>query len=147
MRNFSTEVFRHFKLSRGDAEQAADVLARSDLRGIDSHGVARLHTYFEMLELGRINPRPNVRVVREKMSVAFRAALIGVLLHLFLHFGSTSLSAESARVSVTSSVHWRSTVSLTRTNSRARSTTGSIPSEKQRLRLAPRAHSYLETPS
>jgi LDH2 family malate/lactate/ureidoglycolate dehydrogenase len=48
----------HFKVPRADAEQAADVLAKSDLRGIDSHGVARLHTYFEMLELGRINPRP-----------------------------------------------------------------------------------------
>jgi L-2-hydroxycarboxylate dehydrogenase (NAD+) len=70
LRNFSTEVFMHFKLSRADAEQAADVLATSDLRGIDSHGVARLHTYFEMLELGRINPRPNIRVIREKASVA-----------------------------------------------------------------------------
>ena len=70
LRNFSTEVFMHFKIPRADAEQAADVLARSDLRGIDSHGVARLHTYFDMLELGRINPRPKVRVVREKASVA-----------------------------------------------------------------------------
>jgi LDH2 family malate/lactate/ureidoglycolate dehydrogenase len=70
LRNFSTEVFVHFKVPRADAEQAADVLARSDLRGIDSHGVARLHTYFEMLELGRINPQPKIRVVREKASVA-----------------------------------------------------------------------------
>jgi LDH2 family malate/lactate/ureidoglycolate dehydrogenase len=70
LRNFSTEVFEYFKVPRADAEQAADVLARSDLRGIDSHGVARLHTYFEMFELGRINPQPNVRVLREKMSVA-----------------------------------------------------------------------------
>ena len=60
----------HFGVPRADAEQAADVLARSDLRGIDSHGVARLHTYFEMLELGRINPRPNIKIVREKVSVA-----------------------------------------------------------------------------
>ncbi|HSK30074.1 MAG TPA: Ldh family oxidoreductase, partial [Candidatus Limnocylindria bacterium] len=42
----------------------------SDLRGIDSHGVARLHTYFEMLDLGRINPKPKITVVREKFSVA-----------------------------------------------------------------------------
>ena len=42
----------------------------SDLRGIDSHGVARLHTYFEMLELGRINPRPKIQIIREKASVA-----------------------------------------------------------------------------
>jgi len=44
------------------------VLAAADLRGIDSHGVARLHSYFEMLFLGRINPKPNVRIVRETAS-------------------------------------------------------------------------------
>jgi LDH2 family malate/lactate/ureidoglycolate dehydrogenase len=70
LRDFSAQVFMHFGVPRADAEQAADVLARSDLRGIDSHGVARLHTYFEMLELGRINPRPNIKIVREKASVA-----------------------------------------------------------------------------
>src|SRR5260370_25819672 len=68
--NFCVEVFKHFGVPKADAEQAADVLARSDLRGIDSHGVARLHTYFEMLELGRINPRPKIQIIREKASVA-----------------------------------------------------------------------------
>src|SRR6266496_2045722 len=70
LRNFSTQVFMHFGVPKADAEQAADVLARSDLRGIDSHGVARLHTYFEMLELGRINPKPKIKIIREKASVA-----------------------------------------------------------------------------
>src|SRR6476661_10807317 len=70
LRNFTTNVFLHFGVPKADAEQAADVLARSDLRGIDSHGVARLHTYFEMLELGRINPKPNIKIIREKASVA-----------------------------------------------------------------------------
>ena len=60
-----TRVFRHFGVPEADARQAADVLATSDLRGIDSHGVARLHTYFDMLTLGRINPRPEVRIVRQ----------------------------------------------------------------------------------
>ena len=70
LKNFSTAVFMHFGISAEDAAQAAAVLAASDLRGIDSHGVARLHTYFEMLELGRINPKPNIKIVREKASVA-----------------------------------------------------------------------------
>src|SRR5258706_6304978 len=68
--NFCVEVFTHFGIADSDARQAADVLSKSDLRGIDSHGVARLHTYFEMLELGRINPRPKLKIVREKHSVA-----------------------------------------------------------------------------
>ena len=67
---FSERVFRSFGVPEADARQAADVLAASDLRGIDSHGVARLHTYFDMLTLGRINPRPEVRVVRESPSTA-----------------------------------------------------------------------------
>jgi LDH2 family malate/lactate/ureidoglycolate dehydrogenase len=70
LKNFSARVFMHFGVPKGDAEQAADVLARSDLRGIDSHGVARLHTYFDMLAMGRINPKPNIKIVREKAGVA-----------------------------------------------------------------------------
>jgi L-2-hydroxycarboxylate dehydrogenase (NAD+) len=62
---FSERVFRHFGVPETEARLAADVLAASDLRGIDSHGVARLHTYFDMLSLGRINPRPQVRIVRQ----------------------------------------------------------------------------------
>jgi L-2-hydroxycarboxylate dehydrogenase (NAD+) len=63
-------VFGHFRVPPLDAAQAADVLTAADLRGVDSHGVARLRTYFEMLSLGRINPRPNVRVVRELSATA-----------------------------------------------------------------------------
>jgi len=70
LKNFSAEMFIHFGVAKPDALQAADVLAKADLRGIDSHGVARLHTYFDMLMLGRINPNPNIKVVREKASVA-----------------------------------------------------------------------------
>jgi LDH2 family malate/lactate/ureidoglycolate dehydrogenase len=70
LKNFAARVFRHFGIGDLDAEQGADVLVKSDLRGIESHGVARLHTYFDMLELGRINPKPNIKIVREKASVA-----------------------------------------------------------------------------
>jgi L-2-hydroxycarboxylate dehydrogenase (NAD+) len=70
LRDFATAVFMDFGVGAADAALAADVLIKSDLRGIDSHGVARLHTYFEMLELGRINPKPNIKIVREKASVA-----------------------------------------------------------------------------
>src|SRR6266446_6248022 len=70
LREFSTRVFLHFGVPKNDAMQAADVLACADLRGIDSHGVARLHTYFDMLTLGRINPRPKVSQVRSTLSTA-----------------------------------------------------------------------------
>jgi L-2-hydroxycarboxylate dehydrogenase (NAD+) len=65
LHEFSARVFMHFGVPRDDARTAADVLAAADLRGVDSHGVARLHSYFDMLALGRINPKANVHVVRE----------------------------------------------------------------------------------
>ncbi|MGD9764463.1 MAG: Ldh family oxidoreductase [Candidatus Binatia bacterium] len=70
LREFATAVFRHFDVPTGDAALAADVLLCADLRGIDSHGVARLRTYFDLLEMGRINPRPQLRIDRETPSTA-----------------------------------------------------------------------------
>jgi LDH2 family malate/lactate/ureidoglycolate dehydrogenase len=70
LKDFSTKVFVYYGVPQADAEQAAEVLIASDLRGIDSHGVARLPVYVEMLAQGRINPRPQIRIVRDKFSVA-----------------------------------------------------------------------------
>ncbi len=70
LHNFTARVFEHFGVPQEDATTAADVLAYADLRGIDSHGVARLRTYVDMLTLGRINPTPTIRITRERASVA-----------------------------------------------------------------------------
>jgi LDH2 family malate/lactate/ureidoglycolate dehydrogenase len=67
---FVVRVFQHFGVPKKDALQAAEVLACADLRGIDSHGVARLHTYFDMLTMGRINPKPEIKIVRSTPSTA-----------------------------------------------------------------------------
>src|ERR1700682_1559385 len=68
LREFSTRVFLHFGVPPKDAAQAADVLASADLRGIDSHGVARLYSYVGMLSEGHINPKPKITTVRSTMS-------------------------------------------------------------------------------
>ena len=52
------------------AELAADVLIRSDLRGIDSHGVARLSGYVRLWEKKRINATPNIKIVHETPTTA-----------------------------------------------------------------------------
>jgi LDH2 family malate/lactate/ureidoglycolate dehydrogenase len=70
LKDFTTQVFMHFDVSEKDARQASDVLSKADLRGIDSHGVARLRTYVDMFKIGRINPKPNIKIVREKKSIA-----------------------------------------------------------------------------
>ncbi len=52
------------------AQLAADVLIKADLRGIDSHGVARLTGYVRLWEKKRINTRPHIKVVHETNSTA-----------------------------------------------------------------------------
>src|SRR5260370_426846 len=70
LRDFSKRMFLHFGVPKQDAAQAAEVLASADLRGIDSHAVARLHSYFDMLTLGRINPKPEIKVLRSTPTTA-----------------------------------------------------------------------------
>lgn len=70
LREFCMRVFQHFGVPKKDAEQAANVLACADLRGIDSHGVARMYSYFGMLSEGHINPKPKVKTVRSTASTA-----------------------------------------------------------------------------
>lgn len=67
---FCRAVFERHGVPAEDAVLAASVLAAADLRGVDSHGVARLRTYHDMLTLGRINPRPRLSIVRESPSTA-----------------------------------------------------------------------------
>ena len=70
LKDFTTQIFMHFGVLEKDARQASEVLSKADLRGIDSHGVARLRTYVDMFKIGRINPKPNIKIIREKKSVA-----------------------------------------------------------------------------
>ena len=70
LREFCARVFMHFGVPKDQATQAADVLAAADLRGIDSHGVARMSSYVGVLSEGLINPKPEIKVVRSTPSTA-----------------------------------------------------------------------------
>ncbi|MEJ2881276.1 Ldh family oxidoreductase [Pedobacter sp. GR22-6] len=70
LRNFTEAVFLKMECPAQDAQLAADVLLRSDLRGIDSHGVARLSGYVRLWEKERINATPDIRVVHETATTA-----------------------------------------------------------------------------
>ncbi len=56
--------------SDAHAQLAADVLLKSDLRGIDSHGVARLSGYIRLWEKQRINATPDIKLVYETATTA-----------------------------------------------------------------------------
>ena len=68
--NFSYSVFISMGCSQEDASLAAKVLLAADLRGIDSHGVARLSGYIRLWEAKRVNAVPAVKIVHETLSTA-----------------------------------------------------------------------------
>ncbi|MBB6500656.1 Ldh family oxidoreductase [Pedobacter cryoconitis] len=70
LRNFTRSVFLKMGCPSADADLATDVLLRSDLRGIDSHGVARLSGYIRLWEKERINATPNITIVHETPTTA-----------------------------------------------------------------------------
>ncbi len=70
LRNFTKQIFLKMGCSAVHADLAADVLLKSDLRGIDSHGVARLSGYVRLWEKGRINTNPDIKIVHETPTTA-----------------------------------------------------------------------------
>jgi len=62
---FCQQVFQNLGVPEKDAEVTAEVLVAADLRGIESHGVARLRRYFSGLQEGIMVPRPEMRIVHE----------------------------------------------------------------------------------
>ena len=67
---FTNSVFMGMGCSEDDAAVAARVLLSADMRGIESHGVARLSGYVRLWEAGRINARPDIKIVYETPSTA-----------------------------------------------------------------------------
>lgn len=68
--NFTYSVFKKMGCSDEHAAIATTGLLAADLRGIDSHGVARLSGYTRLWEAGRINATPDIRIVHETPSTA-----------------------------------------------------------------------------
>jgi ureidoglycolate dehydrogenase (NAD+) len=62
LRNFAAGLLASAGLADDDARAVADSLVEANLRGVDSHGVARLPHYLRRIRHGSINPRPQIRV-------------------------------------------------------------------------------------
>lgn len=66
LKRFVAAVLEKVGIAPPDAAVVADVLVAADLRGIESHGVARLESYYvSRLRAGKMSPTPNVTTVRE----------------------------------------------------------------------------------
>ena len=70
LEKFAFEVFRKIGCSEQHATLATQALLKADLRGIDSHGIARLSGYVRLWKKNRVNSNPDIRVVHESPSTA-----------------------------------------------------------------------------
>src|SRR5581483_5421220 len=67
---YTAAVLRGAGMSGEGAQIAAIVLVRSDARGIESHGVARLPQYVKLIDAGVLDPAAVPVVERESASTA-----------------------------------------------------------------------------
>lgn len=68
--HFTNDVFKKIGCSDEHATIASKILLSADLRGIESHGIARLSGYVRLWEAGRINAAPDIKIVHETPSTA-----------------------------------------------------------------------------
>lgn len=67
---FARQVFLRLGCPDPEAATAATALLSADLRGVESHGIARLSGYVKLWEAGRVNARPDMRIIHETPSTA-----------------------------------------------------------------------------
>ncbi|QRN82709.1 Ldh family oxidoreductase [Chloroflexota bacterium] len=66
LKDYVIRFFRAMDVPEIDARIAADVLVSADLRGVNSHGVIRLHSYYgDRLMQKQIDPLSPIKVIKE----------------------------------------------------------------------------------
>lgn len=70
LRNYVADVLCSLEVPREHAEIVADVLVTADLMGIESHGVQRLRRYTVGIQIGSVNPKTEISVIKETASTA-----------------------------------------------------------------------------
>jgi L-2-hydroxycarboxylate dehydrogenase (NAD+) len=70
LEKFIVDVFTGCGVPLPDAENCADVLITSDLRGIESHGIGRLKMYYDGIKKGLHKPVTEFEIIRETPTTA-----------------------------------------------------------------------------
>jgi len=71
LKKFATDVFTAAGMPPDDAENEAEVLVWANLRGVDSHGVTRISRYVKNIDEGIMNPRPEIKILKETPATIF----------------------------------------------------------------------------
>jgi LDH2 family malate/lactate/ureidoglycolate dehydrogenase len=95
LHGFTKEVFVRVGMPPEGAEAEAGALIWANLRGVDSHGVLRIPWYVENVDKGVMNPKPNIKVIKETPATLFIDAdrALGPVVTIFV----VNLVIEKAR--------------------------------------------------
>ncbi|WP_457612228.1 L-sulfolactate dehydrogenase [Methanocaldococcus sp.] len=64
------DILKKYNVPEKDAKIVADCIVEADLKGFTSHGIGRFPQYIETLELRNLNPKPNIKIVKDKKATA-----------------------------------------------------------------------------
>jgi LDH2 family malate/lactate/ureidoglycolate dehydrogenase len=95
LRSFAREAFQRVEVPEEDANSIAGLMIEADLQGADGHGIFRLPQYIRRIEAGGVNPRPSIRVERERAAMALVNGDNGMG-HLAMTFAA-NLAIQKAR--------------------------------------------------
>jgi LDH2 family malate/lactate/ureidoglycolate dehydrogenase len=70
LEDFCAKAFEAVGLPPADARAVAQLMAEADLQGSDGHGIFRLPQYVRRIRAGGINPKPRIRIERERAATA-----------------------------------------------------------------------------
>jgi LDH2 family malate/lactate/ureidoglycolate dehydrogenase len=76
--NFCAMVLEKLNMQAKDAKLVADSLVQANLRGVDSHGVARMPIYTERLSRELVDPNPQIEIVKETSATALMNGKCGM---------------------------------------------------------------------
>jgi LDH2 family malate/lactate/ureidoglycolate dehydrogenase len=74
LENMTARIFEHWKVPAADAAIVAKSLLAANLRGVDTHGVARIPAYIDRFRQGMVEPKPQITVTSR---MPFAAAVDG----------------------------------------------------------------------
>ena len=100
---FITSVLEAFKMPRQPAELTALLMTRTDLRGVDSHGIGMLPRYVEWIRGGFIAPWAEPVIARDDMATGLVDGQQG----LGYYPATMAMELAIARPEPTASGSWR----------------------------------------
>jgi L-2-hydroxycarboxylate dehydrogenase (NAD+) len=95
LKGFTRRAFQCVGVAEDDAESIARLMIEADLQGSDGHGIFRLPQYVRRIQAGGVNPRPNIRIERERAAMALVNGDNGMG-HLAMKYAA-DLAIEKAR--------------------------------------------------